>query len=1203
MTKKELTALPPSGGPSSTLAPSIAATQRPRSGRRPRRRWIVALVALLAIVALVVVEVPPLVTSTPSSTPSSAHPETIWQTITAGITDGMVPRETALEAFAYLYKVDIPGVTVPKGFDGGDEPSDGSGPMTWVQANWDSLTPAQKAVINRFIDPGPNDRIIQPNSTVGTTADVAKPQFQLDRADIQPDGIYLSPIYADIAPDVPLSLANAITNELLADIAHIGPKLGMAVIQPGSAITPDISLIMSDEDGGNTLMETFAYSDNHNPYEPCRVTVYRNTWLNAQVTSSGGVSDRLHVLMTHEVVHCYQHVVEGSVAAASVMPVWITEGTAMWLAADDTGIIEPSLPNQWRYAYFVPETALTNRSYDAFGYYALLDHLGRNLWQLMLPAWQAATAATGSGTQSDAFIAVLHGDDLDVRNNWAESYLREDGWRNPWIAYGFGLPDDAKVVRHSAEAVADPGTQGSLESRSNAVLSVDSSDGEVVTISTDGLASVHDEGNDSATAFQNESFCTKDGGCVCPPGTLLAGQNMAQQNLTIPFVAAFNALEGGSKYSIVSSKLDDLCSGKSTPEPSLPGGGANLGGSGTGVASGPCGPSCSHSNGDPHMLTVNHQRYDFQAAGEFTLLQSADGSVDIQARQEPFTQNGGISLDTAIAAKVGSHRVGVYVVQSGLVSHLQAHLDGSTVDLSAGPDDLGDGGSISSYPNGFEIDFPDGTKMWTLSVGQWGINAQISPSASLRSGGSGLLGPVVPGTLGVPNLPDGTRLPATTDNQRRLATVYGQFADAWRVTDATSLFDYDSGKSTASYTIKPYPTDSTYDSIGDLSAGQRAAGNSACSAITDSDLHDDCVFDVGVSGDNGFAGSYAATQTFEQTPAAASPTPVASPSQGPGALNGAMTVMQGLAIGGYAIDPHDTLFASIQTASAAYSLISIDPTNGQILNQVSVPALTQVHFAAGSVWLPGSWPVSGGSGCSVVRYDPATLTQEAAVKIPCGAAGGPDFATDGDAIWFVDPSHYDSSKDTGLVLTRIDPATNAPGTSVPLPKGHEKLMDSTGALFYGDDSDGYYRLTVGSTTLDSLGVLTYAGSPFAGGSGLWVRTTDLTSAEYFTSAGKPSVTLAISGTLVGGDSTAAYVTVPGTDAQGAWQAQLWRYPLDGSTPTQLAVPPIVDGSYLSYSLDPSLVIGADGVATLWSTTSSSAAAEPSPILLQWAPLH
>jgi len=48
-------------------------------------------------------------------------------------------------------------------------------------------------------------------------------------------------------------------------------------------------------------------------------------------------------------------------------------------------------------------------------------------------------------------------------------------------------------------------------------------------------------------------------------------------------------------------------------------------------------------------------------------------------------------------------------------------------------------GEYLSYQNGFEIDFPDGTKMWTLSVGQWGINTQISPSSGLRTGGSGLL--------------------------------------------------------------------------------------------------------------------------------------------------------------------------------------------------------------------------------------------------------------------------------------------------------------------------------------------------------------------------------------------------------------------------------------------------------------------------------
>ncbi len=105
----------------------------------------------------------------------------------------------------------------------------------------------------------------------------------------------------------------------------------------------------------------------------------------------------------------------------------------------------------------------------------------------------------------------------------------------------------------------------------------------------------------------------------------------------------------------------------------------------------------------------------------------------------------------------------------------------------------------------------------------------------------------------MPALPDGTRLPAAIDAAHRNQVVYGQFADAWRLTDSTTLFDYDSGKSTASYTIKPYPTNPKYASVADLSADQVSAGNSACSAITDTELHDDCVFDVGVTGQAGFA--------------------------------------------------------------------------------------------------------------------------------------------------------------------------------------------------------------------------------------------------------------------------------------------------------------------------------------------------------------
>jgi len=105
---------------------------------------------------------------------------------------------------------------------------------------------------------------------------------------------------------------------------------------------------------------------------------------------------------------------------------------------------------------------------------------------------------------------------------------------------------------------------------------------------------------------------------------------------------------------------------------------------------------------------------------------------------------------------------------------------------------------------------------------------------------------------------------------------------------------------------------------------------------------------------------------------------------------------------------------------------------------------------------------------------------------------------------------------------------------------------------------------------------------------------DLASAKYFTAAGgNPSATVTIAGAVVAGDATAVYVAIPGEDAQGLWQAQLWRYPIDGSTPTDWP------SSYLRRLL-PQLLqrssnhFVSDGVLKLWSTAGGSSSI-PSPI--------
>jgi hypothetical protein len=146
---------------------------------------------------------------------------------------------------------------------------------------------------------------------------------------------------------------------------------------------------------------------------------------------------------------------------------------------------------------------------------------------------------------------------------------------------------------------------------------------------------------------------------------------------------------------------------------------------------------------------------------------------------------------------------------------------------------------VRSYQNGFEVDFPDGSVLWTLSVGEWGINAVLQPSDALRAGGTGLLGPITPGGMGVPALPDGTQLPAAPDKHTRFVTLYGQFADAWRVTDASSLFDYDAGTSTATFTDRSFPTEQQALALESFPPDQSAAGETACAAVSDADLHRD----------------------------------------------------------------------------------------------------------------------------------------------------------------------------------------------------------------------------------------------------------------------------------------------------------------------------------------------------------------------------
>ena len=93
----------------------------------------------------------------------------------------------------------------------------------------------------------------------------------------------------------------------------------------------------------------------------------------------------------------------------------------------------------------------------------------------------------------------------------------------------------------------------------------------------------------------------------------------------------------------------------------------------------------------------------------------------------------------------------------------------------------------------------------------------------------------------------------------RYDTLYKKFADAWRVTDESSLFDYGPGTSTATFTNRNWPANGGSCVIPQAPTAKPAAPGVAervCGAIKNKQDHRNCVFDVQATGEEGFAKLY-----------------------------------------------------------------------------------------------------------------------------------------------------------------------------------------------------------------------------------------------------------------------------------------------------------------------------------------------------------
>ena len=226
------------------------------------------------------------------------------------------------------------------------------------------------------------------------------------------------------------------------------------------------------------------------------------------------------------------------------------------------------------------------------------------------------------------------------------------------------------------------------------------------------------------------------------------------------------------------------------------------------------------------------------------------------------------SASVSIMAQVGA-RVGADVITFDAARANSVFVNGVAAALTVGATQQLSGGTLRmTSPNIYLVTWNSGETMIARVSSEVDIQVGLGP-ATLPNAVQGLFG-TDNGRRSDFSTPDGTVLTASPTQPLTGAQLYGQYANGWRVTQATSLLDYLPGQTTSTFTDTQFPFDAVALANLPASVVAAAATKTSAAGIVDPTIAQQAQLDFAATGDPSFLASAQFAQASGITPTLAS---------------------------------------------------------------------------------------------------------------------------------------------------------------------------------------------------------------------------------------------------------------------------------------------------------------------------------------------